>query len=55
MTVLPTADPVSTHDLEEARLVGEAELLRRSRHVPLVSFERCHDNLPLGFGFKLRE
>ena len=35
-----TADPVTAHDLEQARVVGEAECLRRSRELPLVAFER---------------
>ena len=50
-----TADPVPTHDLEEARVVGEAKLLRGSRDVPLVAFERRHDDLSLGFGLELDE
>jgi hypothetical protein len=34
-----TADAVAAHDFEQARVVGQAELLRRSRDV--VAIERC--------------
>src|SRR2546428_2087050 len=37
-----------THDLQEARMIGEAQRLRRARDVPVVVLQGCDDDLALG-------
>src|ERR1051325_356542 len=45
----PPADPVPPHDLQQAGVVGETELLGRLGDVPVIALERGHDDLPLRF------
>jgi hypothetical protein len=48
-------NPVPPHDLEQARVVGEAHLLRRPRDVPRVPLQRGDDDLPLRLRLQLDE
>ena len=43
------------HDLEQARVIGEAELLRGARDVPLVALEGADDDPALRLGLQLDE
>ena len=47
--------PMTPHDLQQTRMVGEPELLRGSRDVPLVPLERRDDDLPLRLRLSLDE
>src|SRR5438034_4298271 len=49
---LLTTDCVPAHDLQQARVIGEAELLGRLRDVPLVALQSGHDDASLGLGFE---
>jgi hypothetical protein len=42
-------NPEPAHDFQQAGVVGKPELLGRLRHVPVVAFQRLHDDLALGF------
>src|SRR2546425_12805700 len=47
-SVLAPADVMAAHDLQEARMIGKAERLRRPRDVPVVVLQGCDDDLALG-------
>src|SRR6476469_5088685 len=49
------AQAMPPHDLEQTGMVGQPELLRRFRDVPLVALERGDDDLPLRFRFALEK
>src|SRR5574341_1983333 len=46
-------DTQTPHDLEQARVIGQPELLRRLGHVPFVALQRLNHDLPLRFLFLL--
>src|SRR5690349_19529038 len=48
LTALPPADVMAAHDLQEARMIGKAQRLRRPRDVPGVVLQGRDDDLALG-------
>src|SRR5262245_32563991 len=49
------ADPMPPHDLQQTRMIREAEVLRSLRDPPLVPLQRRDDDLPLRLGLALEE
>src|SRR6185437_5489187 len=54
-TLSVAGDAVATHDLEQARVIGESQILRGTRDVPLVPLQCGHDDLALRFRLELHE
>ena len=54
-TSLVPTDAMSPHDLKQAGVVGEAEGLGRTGHVPLMPLQGRHDDPPLRLRLQLLE
>ena len=50
---LPALQIVASHDFEQARMIGQPQLLRRARDVPIVAIEGGDNNLSLRLGLPL--
>src|SRR6267143_1880588 len=48
-------DTQTPHDFQQAGVIGQAQLLRSLRNMPLVSFESLDDDLPLCLEFLFLE
>src|SRR5438876_7397024 len=48
-------DVMPAHDLEQAGVIGQAQLLRRPGDVPAVPFQCRDEDAPLGFRLELLE
>ena len=46
---------VPPHDLQQAGVIGQFQILRGLRHVPIALFERGNQDLPLSLGLPLEK
>ena len=55
VALIALAQPVTPHDLQEARMIRQAESLCGSRDVPVVLVQRAHHDLSFGLRSKRPE